>query len=369
MEKVYFTGLLMLELQGYDELRIYNKFIIEMENISVHIADNRIDKDLLYEIIYSIINENDFADLDLVEDWSDLPDTMSAMIEVINIDGKEKISMSYMGGSSAVNLLGRFCHSDNNIKTHVKQIIDIETNINKDKIVAEIVHLPESRVGNILFRPHLRDYEIPYLANSTIKEENQINIENIEIVAQNPNHISIRSKKHNKEIIPRLSNAHNFSSGALPVYQFLASIQNNGKRNGIGFGWGTLADKFDFLPRVEYGDVILSFKLWNLKKLDIQPLIAVINDESEFINAIKEFTNSKNLPQLVMLKDGDNELLINFNNLLSVKMLLNTIKKRDRFQLKEFLHAEEGIVKESTNNYSNQVVVSFFNEERLINAN
>ena len=31
-----------------------------MENIAVHVADNRIDKDLLFEIIYSIINEDDF---------------------------------------------------------------------------------------------------------------------------------------------------------------------------------------------------------------------------------------------------------------------------------------------------------------------
>jgi death-on-curing protein len=33
-----------------------------MENISVHVADNRIDKELLYEIIYSIINEDDFSE-------------------------------------------------------------------------------------------------------------------------------------------------------------------------------------------------------------------------------------------------------------------------------------------------------------------
>ena len=39
-----------------------DRFIIEMENISVHVADNRIDKDLLYEIIYSIINEDDYSE-------------------------------------------------------------------------------------------------------------------------------------------------------------------------------------------------------------------------------------------------------------------------------------------------------------------
>jgi len=37
-----------------------DKFIIEMENIAVLIADNTIDKDFLNEIIFSILNEEDY---------------------------------------------------------------------------------------------------------------------------------------------------------------------------------------------------------------------------------------------------------------------------------------------------------------------
>lgn len=37
-----------------------DKFIIEMENIAVTVADNIIDKDLLFEIIFSLINEEDY---------------------------------------------------------------------------------------------------------------------------------------------------------------------------------------------------------------------------------------------------------------------------------------------------------------------
>ncbi|WP_236974095.1 type II toxin-antitoxin system death-on-curing family toxin [Membranihabitans maritimus] len=53
-------GAYFLELNGLDYC--VDRFIIEMENISVHVADNRINKDLLYEIIYSIINEDDFSE-------------------------------------------------------------------------------------------------------------------------------------------------------------------------------------------------------------------------------------------------------------------------------------------------------------------
>ncbi len=39
-----------------------DKFIIEMENIAVAVADNIIDKDLLSEIIASLINEEDYSE-------------------------------------------------------------------------------------------------------------------------------------------------------------------------------------------------------------------------------------------------------------------------------------------------------------------
>ena len=38
------------------------RFIAEMENIAVDVADNRIDKDLLFEIINSIIYDDDFCE-------------------------------------------------------------------------------------------------------------------------------------------------------------------------------------------------------------------------------------------------------------------------------------------------------------------
>lgn len=41
---------------------IVSRFVIEMENIAVDVADNRIDKNLLFEIIQSIIYEDDYSE-------------------------------------------------------------------------------------------------------------------------------------------------------------------------------------------------------------------------------------------------------------------------------------------------------------------
>jgi death-on-curing protein len=51
-------GAYLLEVNGIEYC--IDKFIIEMENIAVYVADNKIDKDLLQEIISSILIEDDF---------------------------------------------------------------------------------------------------------------------------------------------------------------------------------------------------------------------------------------------------------------------------------------------------------------------
>jgi death on curing protein len=53
-------GAFFLAVNGREGL--VDKFIIEMENIAVTVADNIIDKHLLFEIITSIINEEDYSE-------------------------------------------------------------------------------------------------------------------------------------------------------------------------------------------------------------------------------------------------------------------------------------------------------------------
>lgn len=57
-----------LLINGY--LFMMNRFIREMENISIHVAAGKIDKDLLYRIVQSLIYEDDYSEelkLDIVQ--------------------------------------------------------------------------------------------------------------------------------------------------------------------------------------------------------------------------------------------------------------------------------------------------------------
>lgn len=53
-------GAYFLELNGYDYCM--TKFVLEMENIVVWVAQNKINKDLLQEIVTSIVMDDDFSD-------------------------------------------------------------------------------------------------------------------------------------------------------------------------------------------------------------------------------------------------------------------------------------------------------------------
>ncbi|NAS13002.1 lantibiotic dehydratase family protein [Poritiphilus flavus] len=354
-----------------DDIDFSNK---NQEHLAREIKYEKIHSVLQEKVIRSLMNseyllnlsEEDFEDFE--ENWEDLPDTFSVMIELLKVDGEVKIKLSGAGGSSAANLLSRFGYADEDIKNYVHSIVDVETRMNHNKILAEISHLPESRVGNIVMRPVIRKYEIPYLSKSILPPSNQIPIDDLSI-SINRKGILLKSKKHDMEVIPRLTNAHNYRKNALPVYHFLCDMQTQGMRKRIGLDLGPLADNFAFIPRIVFGDFILQEATWNIKKSEIQNLKNMANSNS-LLNKVEEFRKEKNMPQYVMLSERDNELLVNLKNLNSAKMFLNTIKNKNTIKLREFLACDEGVVKGEANreHFANQVLLSFYNSKKLKNG-
>lgn len=294
------------------------------------------------------------------ENWDDLPETFSAMIEVIRIEESPEgplISVKLAGGSSSANLIGRFCFIDKQIENFVKEITETERKLNLGKIVAEIVHLPESRTGNILMRPTLRDYEIPYLANTSVDKNKVIPLTDLMVSVPQGRTIKLRSKKFNKEVLPRLTCAHNFSNNALPVYQFLCTLQTQGLRGGIGFNWGPVLENKPFLPRVRYENAILSPVTWNISADDVKQIPKIT--DSGFFEKVSSFRKEKKIPERVLLVQSDNKLLIDFNRLLSVQILFSEVKKRS-FRLEEFLFDDRfPLVKRGEEVFTNQVILCF----------
>jgi hypothetical protein len=300
--------------------------------------------------------------------WNDLPDSLSTMVKIVEDKSdkypKPRVLMGGFGGSGAGNLLGRFCHADEATDTFVKEITQKEGELNPDVIMAEIIHLPESRVGNVLLRPVLRPYEIPYLAKAAVPEEFHIKVDDL-MVSVKANQVVLRSKRLNKRIIPRLTNAHNYSYNALPVYHFLADMQTQNLRGGIGFSWGPLANEYDFLPRVIYKNLIFGPATWNIRRDDLKDIVKIKEDDPLY-DAIREWRTKLRMPAYVWLSDSDNKLFINLENLMCIRTLFSVTKNRGGFQLEEFLFDPgNSIVKGEEGIFTNEFIFSFYNAGKL----
>ncbi|WP_378187574.1 lantibiotic dehydratase family protein [Aquimarina sp. W85] len=288
------------------------------------------------------------------ENWENLPPSFTAIVHLLNNESEHPlINMSHVGGPSATYLLGRFTQADQDIDRLLKKITEQEK-ANNDKLLAEIAHLPENRIGNILNRNHLREYEIPYLTKSTLPKNQQITIDDI-LVSLEYNRIVLTSKKYGKEILPKMATAHNFSYNSLPIYQFLCDIQTQNLRENLGFDWGNAAIGRNFLPRLRYKNIVLSLATWTLQREEIEQLL-IQKD-------ITAWRREKNMPQRIMLKDADNELLIDLDHSLSIKTFFSLIKQRSQVTLVEYLFDEQNAsVTRDGEAFCNELFFSFIKQ-------
>jgi thiopeptide-type bacteriocin biosynthesis protein len=261
----------------------------------------------------------------------------SSSAEAID-EGAYLFELNGFSGPSSANLLGRFCHGDAQLFAHVKECLREEEQQDPDVIYAEVVHLPEARTGNILLRPQLREYEIVYLGNGSVPADKQFPITDL-MVSVRQNKIILRSKRYNKRVIPRLSTAHNFARNSLPVYHFLCDLQSH---TVTGWQWH-LPVQPAFLPRVSYKKVVLGKATWHLQK--------------------KDNLEDLKLPRYITIMEGDNELYIDMQNEVSVKLLQTMLEKKEKLTVQEVIGTPDQCwIKGASGRFTNEVIIPFANK-------
>lgn len=316
--------------------RVKSNINIELDPIQ-QILNEKL-QEALTENQYEIeLSDEDFKDFE--ENWNDLSDTISFMAEIVSERNQEKLFLNGGGGSSAANLLGRFCSEKSGVQDLTQKITQKEEELSHDFILAEIIHLPEARIGNIIRRPTLRQYEIPYLAQSVLAKENQIPVDDLYISLKN-DRIVLRSKKLNKEVKPYLTNAHNYSADPLPVYHFLCDLYSQNIRSGLYFNWGDLKHIYNFLPRVEYKNIILSKAYWKITNKEINKFSLLISDKDLIFTELENWRKLKQIPQWIQWVKSDNKLTVNLENYDLVKMFIDSVKNEDSIVIEEFLYNE-----------------------------
>ncbi len=212
----------------------------------------------------------------------------------------------------AGKILSRFsCHDS---QLHEKNIQHVEKG-DAEFAIAEVVHLPSLRQGNILLRPSFYEYEIPiYSLGNPNKTE--IKISDI-CVSVEAGAVKLWSMSLDKEIKPRLSSAYNHPQAQLPLFKLLCDLQYEGVNEGFRWNWSVLSGS-KYLPRVSYKNIILASAKWRFK----------VGKRSS-LSVLKEELKENNVPRYCEIREWDNVLLMDIENEICLSIIKIRLDKTD----------------------------------------
>jgi lantibiotic biosynthesis protein len=296
------------------------------------------------------------------EDRAPLPDafhvmaTVAAASEQAIAHGDFRILLHSVGGPSGARMLGRFCHADPYLREFVRAHLRAEESRQPERLFAEIVHLPEGRIGNILCRPALRDHEIPFLGRSGVCSDYQIPVTDL-LVSVREGEVVLTSRRLGREVVPRLTTAHNYGWRSLGLYRFLCALQQQNVMGGLGWDWGAL-ETAPFLPRVVSGKLVLSRACWNLDETEMRALIQAAASRS--LRDVQAWRTRLRLPRHIALVDDDNELIVDLDNILSIAAFAHQLRGRRRATLVEmFPSPDELCVTGPEGRFVHELIVPF----------
>jgi hypothetical protein len=346
------------------ELPFQDQAVTELEWSKTDTYLYKLHQEALMEDKYELeINESDLADLP--ETTHRLPKTISMLVQILGENARDQskrnMHIKSAGGNSAINLAGRFAYLDHKLEDCLKEMACIEQHHYGDAILAEIVHLPEERTGNVLLRPILRPYEIPYLARASVNPEHCLSLNDL-MVSVKDNKVLLRSIKLDRYIIPRLSNAHNYAISRLSAYRFLCDMQSQDVTTNLGFSWGPLENEAYFLPRLSYKNIFLKPAQWKFNSRHLNALKKTIG-ANEFYKELKKLRKRFHIPGEILLTDYDNELWLDLENKACREILHNEIMRKNILSIREYFHpGKDALVKSPDGNHANEFLFFLYQD-------
>jgi thiopeptide-type bacteriocin biosynthesis protein len=284
--------------------------------------------------------------------------------------GRYTLRIAGVDGGPGARLLGRFCHGSAEVTALTAELCAAEHAMRPDAVFAEIVHLPEGRIGNILLRPVLRPYEIVYLGTSGAPADHQIPVSDL-LVSIGGGNVVLRSRRLGVRVLPRMTTAHNYSARSLGVYRFLCTL---GQQEGRGayWNWG-VAGELPYLPRLRRGRFVLSRQRWVIGADELEPLVEASKGKgaartpdqiralrARQVAAVAAIRVARGLPRWIVVADGDNELTVDLDNTLMVESFVDLVKDRAAVTLHEQLPgADELCVTGPEGAFAHEIVVPF----------
>ncbi|MDB5141103.1 MAG: Lantibiotic dehydratase domain protein [Mucilaginibacter sp.] len=286
------------------------------------------------------------------------PATTSVFFRIF---GDNKIQIENIGGSSSINLFTRFTDFSVELKKIALEVTTYEQEFNLDYIMAEVIHEPQARNANVTAHPSLRQFEIPYIGQSSKSGGDVITLNDLFISVVN-NRLVLRSKKHKKEILPQLNHAFNYLKGS-PIYRFLGDYQFNGYTDGLKFDFRRILPDKLFYPRLQYKEIVLSPATWLIRLKDINEEFGDFNCQK-----ILHYLKLKKVERYFIVFEYDNELLIDITNTPLLIIFKEILQKKREVLIKEFLYDDSvAIAKNASGQLINNQAIAILKSSDIKN--
>ncbi len=286
------------------------------------------------------------ADLNALADHAGNSGTGPPSISVMfRVTAESQVFIEQAGGSSAVNIAGRFSHCPE-ILLHLKRISALD-NFYTD---------------NINSRAHLRDYEIPVMTESSLPTDQVIALNDLYLRVVG-NRLVLRSKRLNKVIIPRLGTSFNYQLSNSPFLRFLADLQHQDLHSNLNFNPEYYLPGLNFYPRIMYKNAILSPAKWIWTREDFRDF-----SDSEYGKLrFREKAKAVGLSIQFALTRHDTQLVFDLTIEESISYFLRTIVGQPYIVLQEyFFPHDEGCVKNvDGKRYATQFVAFLMNQRKV----
>jgi thiopeptide-type bacteriocin biosynthesis protein len=286
--------------------------------------------------------EHGASTCDLAQGWlerfperemGELPESFAVMAQVATLEGRVSVVAPRVVAPSAASVMARFCHADPELERAVRRLVEREQTLAGPCILADVAHFPSGHVANVLLRPVLRAFEIPCGGKSGAPGEQQIPLSDLSVGVE-AGRPYLYFHRLGRRVSIRITNAHNTNAWRnLPLYRFLGALQDaDASALGLCWSWGPLGNSA-FLPRVTYGDVVLSLASWRLGSDVVKPLLAAPAPEA--FQRLRELRRERGLPRWV--SPQGNPLVVDLDNCLSVEMLVHELGADPSLRLEEVL--------------------------------
>jgi thiopeptide-type bacteriocin biosynthesis protein len=297
----------------------------------------------------------------------ELPESFAVMARLARLAGDQiHVVGPMLLGPSVAATLGRFWEAEPQLSAALTRLTQLEQALAEGVVLADIAYSPMDESANVASRPVLREYEIPYWGKSSVARERQIPVSDLYVAVEH-GRVLLYSKRLQKRIKIRLGNAVNFTrSSHLTVFRFLGALQAQDHGFPVSWSWGALSESA-FLPRVVLGTTVLSVKSWRLSSRELEGA-AVARGAAGF-TFLQQLRAKHQMPRWLTRSEGEERLLVDLDNELSVDELLQEARKGAGLVLKELLpDPDELVLSGPEGGFAGEFVVPFVRKQPLLNA-